>query len=127
MTTFHEGRHAGEAILSEANFHRSRDSITIPAGTGVIQPGTVLGELTASPGNFVPSPNAEVAGSEGAEIAKAINIHAVDATVDDVTVAAITRDAEVKGVCLEFEATVDDAAKQAAKAEQLESAGIIVR
>jgi len=45
MTTLTEGRHPGEAILSEANFHRSRDSITIPAGTGVVPAGTVLGEV----------------------------------------------------------------------------------
>ncbi len=30
MTKFIEGRHPGEFILSEAGFHRSRDSVTIP-------------------------------------------------------------------------------------------------
>lgn len=127
MTTLTEGRHPGEAILSEANFHRSRDNITIPAGTGVVPAGTVLGEVTANPGQFVPSPHAEVAGVEGAETAKAMNIHAVDATDADVSVAAITRDAELNGACLEFEATVDDDAKKATKSEQLAAAGIIVR
>ena len=127
MTILTEGRHPGEAILSEANFHRSRDSITIPAGTGVVKAGTVLGEVTASPGEFVPSPDAVTVGIEGAETAKAMNIHEVDATDVDVKVAAITRDAELNGSCLEFEATVDDDAKKAAKATQLEAAGIIVR
>lgn len=127
MTTLTEGRHPGEAILSEANFHRSRDNITIPAGTGVVPAGTILGEVTASPGEFVPSPNAEAVGIEGAETAKAMNIHAVDATDAAVSVAAITRDAELNGACLEFEATVDDDAKKATKSEQLAAAGIIVR
>ena len=127
MTTLTEGRHPGEAILSEANFHRSRDNITIPSGTGVVPAGTVLGELTATAGHFVPSPLAEVAGIEGAEVAKAMNIYQVDATDVDVAVAAITRDAELNGACLEFEATVTTDAHKAAKSDELAAAGIIVR
>ena len=127
MTTYTEVRHPGETILSEANFHLARDSITIPSGTGVVLAGTVLGEVTANPGQFVPSPHAEAEGSEGAKTAKAINIHEVDATDADVSVAAITRDAELNGACLEFEATVDDTAKRKTKTGQLKTAGIIVR
>ena len=41
MTTLTEGRHAGEFLLSEANFHRSRDNATI-ASSQTIKPGTVL-------------------------------------------------------------------------------------
>lgn len=126
-TTFTEGRHPGEPILSEANKNRSRDNITIPSGTGVVPAGTVLGEITASPGSFAPSPDAVVAGIEGAETATAMNIHAVDATTADVAVAAVTRDAELNGSCLEFDATVDDDAKKAAKTAQLAAVGIIVR
>ena len=127
MTTLTEGRHPGEVILREANGTRSRDNIIIPAGTGVVAAGTVLGEITAAPGTFVPSPNASTGGIEGAEMAKAINIHEVDATDRDVSVAALSRDAEVNGSCLEFEATVDDDTKKDAKATQLAAVGLIVR
>lgn len=41
MTTLIEGRHAGEFLLSEANFHRSRDNVTI-AFSQTIKPGGVL-------------------------------------------------------------------------------------
>lgn len=43
MTTISEGRHAGEFILSEANFHRSRENVTI-AVSQTIKPGAVLGK-----------------------------------------------------------------------------------
>lgn len=42
MTKLVEGRHAGEFLLSEANFHRSRDSVLIGASQ-TITPGTLLG------------------------------------------------------------------------------------
>jgi Bacteriophage lambda head decoration protein D len=123
---FEEGRHAGEAILSEANFHRSRDNIVIPAGTGIVAAGTVLGRITAT-GEFIPSPPAVVTGSEGAETASAVNIHEVDATTVDVAVAAWTRDAELNGACLEFAAAVDTDPERAAKVAQLALRGMIVR
>lgn len=122
MTEFTEGRHPGEAILHEANGSRSRDNITIPAGAGIIEPGTVLG--VDSNGKYVPS---TVAVADGAETAVAINIHGVDATDTDVAVAAITRDAEINGAYLVFEASVDTDAKKQAKIDELAVVGIIVR
>ena len=124
MTEFIEGRHAGEAVLHEANGSRSRDSITIPAGTGVVEPGTVLGVDPS--GNYVPSATVDGEG-DGTEIAVAMNIHGVDATDADVVVAAITRDAELNGACLVFEASVDTDAKKLAKTAELAEVGIIVR
>ena len=59
MTKFTEGRHPGEGLFSEANGHRSRDVITIAAGSGVVGPGTVVGKITAS-GKFAPSPVATI-------------------------------------------------------------------
>lgn len=56
-----------EFILNEGDGHISRDVAKIPAGTGKLKPGTVLGELTAAKGSFIPSPATEVAGKEGAE------------------------------------------------------------
>ena len=82
MTKFTEGRHAGEGLLSEANFHRSRDKAVIKAGSGVVQPGAPLGKITAG-GKFAPSPNASVAGIEGAEVATAIALYGCDATAAD--------------------------------------------
>lgn len=121
MTVFTEGRHPGEAILSEVQF-QSRDIITIPAGTGVVQANTVLGE--DSNGKFVPS---TVAVADGAETATAVNIHQVDATDTDVQVAAIRRAAALNGSCLVYADDVDTDAKKATKAEQLAAVGVIVR
>ena len=126
MTTFTEGRHATEGLLSEANFHRSRDNITIAAGAGIILPGQVLGKVTAS-GKYVPSANASVTGEEGAEVAKAIALYGCDASTEDQKISAITRDAEWNGHTLSYDATVDDATKKAAKTAQLAAQGIIAR
>lgn len=41
MTTFTEGRHPGEFLLSEANFHRSRDNAVVAVSQAIL-PGTVL-------------------------------------------------------------------------------------
>lgn len=125
-TSFTEGRHATEGLMSEANFHRSRDNITVAAGAGVIVPGMVLGKVTAS-GKYVPSANAEVVGDEGAEVAVAIALYGCDATSADQAIAAITRDAEWNGNTLSFDASVSDATKKATKAAQLAAKGIIAR
>lgn len=221
MTNFTEGRHPGEGLLSEANPNRSRGVATIPAGTGKVEPGTVLGKITgdvidvtktdigggkgaltlADPaygagvkhgtyriviiepeadggdfvvedpsgvvvgngsvgaafdgvikftladaatdfepgdtvlvhvdrsgsGGFVPSADAEVEGSEGAEVACAIALYGCDATDAAQKIAIIERDAEWNGHTLTFDDSVDDADKKAAKAVQLSSVGIIVR
>ncbi|MCG3266106.1 head decoration protein [Yoonia sp. I 8.24] len=109
---------AGNISLSEA---------VIPAGTGKVEAGTVLGELTAAPGSFAPSPYAEVAGIEGAETAKAVLGYAVDATDVDVRVTIVDRLAEVKLPMLTFEASVDDETKIAAKVAQLDAVNIRAR
>lgn len=126
MTTFTEGRHATEGLMSEANFHRSRDNIVILAGQGVLLPGSIVGKITAS-GKYAFSANAEITGEEGAETAKAILLYGVDATSADVAVAAITRDAEWNGNTVAYDSTVNDAGKKATKAAQLAAAGIILR
>lgn len=123
MVTLTEGRYAAEFIMSEAPGQQSRDNIVIASGAGVVKPGTVLGLVTAS-GKYVPSP---ATGSDGSQTGVAICIYGVDATSADVKVAAITRGAEVNGKTLEYAASVDDAAKKAAKATQLKAVGIIVR
>jgi len=123
MPTYTEGRHTGEFLLSEANFHRSRDNIVIASGAGILAPGTVLAKVTAS-GKYVPS---AATGADGTQTAVAVLWSAVDATSADVTVAAITRDAEVKGVALTYGSTVNDDTKKAAARAQLAAVGIISR
>lgn len=225
MTVFTEGRHPGEGLMSEdqGTGKRSRGRATIPAGTGIIVPGTVLGQITrdgeitvtktdvgggkgaltlatpaygagvqvgtykviiiegdtdageflvegpdglvvdtgtvavafdgpvkftladaatdfvagdtalihvaqaAGSGDFVPSPNAETEGAEGAEVAVAIALYGCDATSADQEIAVINRDAVWNGHTLTFDGTVDDATKKAAKVAQLSAVGIVVR
>ena len=114
-------------LLSEASGRRSRSVGTIPAGTGKVAAGTVLGELTATAGHFVPSPDAETAGIEGAETAKAILAYGVDATSADVEVTIIDRDAEAKLGMLSYDASVNDQPKTDAKIAQLAALGIRAR
>ncbi|MAU95429.1 MAG: head decoration protein [Fulvimarina sp.] len=123
MVTFTEGRHACEGLLSEANFHRSRDNITVVSGAGILAPGTVLAKITAS-GKYKAS---TATGSDGGQTANAILLYPVDATAADVQVAAITRDAEWNVHTLSYDSTVDDDTKKAAKHVQLAAVGIIVR
>lgn len=49
MTTVTEGRHAGEFLLSEANFHRSRENATI-AFSQILLAGTVLAKIAVVAG-----------------------------------------------------------------------------
>lgn len=126
MTKFTEGRHPGEFLLSEANFHRSRDKVTIASGTGVFKPGTIVGKITSG-GKFAPSPNASTTGIEGAETALAITLYGGDATSEDVEVAVISRDAEVKGFALAYDSSVDNDTKKGTKQTQLKAVGIITR
>ncbi|MBK8085051.1 MAG: head decoration protein [Devosia sp.] len=112
--------------MSEANFHRSRGKATIKSGSGVIEPGAILGKLTAG-GKFAPSPAAETVGVEGAETAVAIAIYGCDATAADREIAIIERDAEWRIGAVVYEATVDTDTEKLAKRTQLAAVGIILR
>lgn len=122
MTVFHEARHAGEFILSEANGHRSRENVTIAAEQDVAA-GAVLGKVTAS-GQFVPlDPSAE----DGSEEAAAIAIYkAKTGEGETVDIAAIVRDAEVNGHILTWPEGISEPDTAAAVAE-LAALGVIVR
>ena len=113
-------------LLSEASGKRSLDTVTIVSGEGVLEPGSVLGEVTASE-KFAFSPNAEVVGKEGAETAKAVLCYRIDATDADQTAVVVNIDAEVKTSMLLFHASVDDATKTATKLDQLRAVGIKAR
>lgn len=123
MTVYTEGRHAAEFVLSEANGGRSRDTITIVSGAGVVKVGTVLGKITAS-GKYAPSP---ATGADGSQTGAAINLYEVDATSADVAVAAIVRHAEVNKNLLVYEGTVDQPAEKVTKNGELATVGIITR
>jgi Bacteriophage lambda head decoration protein D len=117
---------AGGFIESEANGFYSRDQVTIHGGfTGaaVLYAGTVLGKLTAT-GKYTASPNT---GADGSQTAVAILFDDVDPTLGDVQAAVVSRDAEVRGADLTYDATVVAGSGQAAKATQLAAVGIIVR
>ena len=123
MTVLNENPHDGNFILSEDDEGRlSRDSVIIASGAGKLQPGIVLGKLTAS-AKFVPSPET----GNGSETAVAVLVGSVDATSADAVAVAVTRHAEVNRYGLFYDATVDDAAKKSDKWDQLRAAGIVVR
>lgn len=127
-TVFTEGKHPGEFLMSEAPGvgALSREVITIASGAGVIAPGTVLGKITAS-GKYIPSPAAEVSGSEGAEVADAVNLYVVDATSADVEVTAIVRSAVLNGHELIYDASRNLAGEQLAARVDLAAKDVIVR
>lgn len=123
MPVFNEGRYPGEFLLSEANGDRSRDTITIASGAGIVAPGSVLGKVTAS-GKYVLSPDT---GADGSQTAVAVALYGCDATSSDQKIVAVTRDAEVNSNILTHAASVNDATKRGTKATQLAAVGIIVR
>jgi copper homeostasis protein CutC len=96
MATFTEARRTGEHLISEANYTRSRENITIISGAGILAPGTVLGKITAS-GKYSAYNNAN---SDGTEVAAAVLYAAVDATSADVPAVAHVRDCEVAEILM---------------------------
>lgn len=123
MAILTEGRYAAEGLLSEANFHLSRDNITVASGEGKLPAGMVLAKLTTG-GKYVP---AKMTGTDGSQTAVAVLLYPVDATSADVVVAAITRDAEWNVNTLSYFVSVDDATKKATKHAELAAVGIMVR
>lgn len=123
MTVFTEGRHTAEFVVSEANGFRSRETVTVVSGQGKLEPGAVLGKITAS-GKYALT---TVAAVDGSENAVAVLRTAVDATSADAEAVVIARDAEVNGAHLSYGADVDQPAEIAAKVAGLATVGIIVR
>jgi hypothetical protein len=117
-TVLTSGKGPLDFVLSEANGKRSRDNVVIPAGNGILQPGTVL---AASGANHVPLTAAAGAG------AVAILGYRVDTTgAGAVRAAAITRDAEVNRHQLVWPAGIT-APEQTAAINALAAKGIMVR
>lgn len=113
----------GDVLKYELNPNFTRETVTLLAGTNY-PVGAVLGRITAS-GKMKLS---TAAGSDGAQNAAAVLLYDVDATAADATGIVVLRGpAIVSKAALVFDASVDDAAKTAAKHAQLTALGIIPR
>lgn len=95
MTVFNEGRHAAEFLVSEANGHRSRETVTIASGEN-LEAGTVLGQVSADDTYKLYDPG----NADGSETAAAVLYDAVDASDGEEPGVIIARDAEVAAEAL---------------------------
>jgi len=121
MTTLTEGTHPGGFLVWEAHRDYTRETITVASGT--LQPGTVLGKITAS-GKYAAHDPAAV---DGTETAVAVLWGKADASgVDAPDVALIRGPAIVNRHDLVFAGTPSDPEIAAAHAALL-AAGILVR
>lgn len=119
MATLSEGRHRGEYLVSEANGHRSRETITLTMGQN-LSAGTVLGVVGGKHVQLDPQ------AVTGAEVAVAVLYDNVDATAADTPAVITARDAEVNGGELVWPAGITELEKATAVG-QLADANIIVR
>lgn len=123
MATLTEGRVTAAYILSEASGMRSRDHAKVASGAGNVEPGAILGKVTAS-GKYVPH---APAATDGSETAVAILYSAVDATSADAPCVITARDSEVKKDELIYNAATDTQGEKDAVHASLAANGIIVR
>lgn len=113
----------GDVLKYELNPNFTRETVTLLAGASY-PVGAVLGRITAS-GKMKLS---TATGTDGAQNAAAVLLYDVDATAVDATGIVVLRGpAIVSKAALVFDASVDDAAKTAAKHAQLTALGIIPR
>lgn len=116
-----KGRETADYILTEGNGSISREEIVF-AQSGVIEPGTVLGQVTATKKYAV----LDVAETDGSQVAVAVNYARIDATNGDVAGVISARDSELKKDQLIWPAGITEPQKAAAIA-QLEVKHLIVR
>lgn len=116
----------GDLVKRESDPDYTRESVTLKASTAYPL-GAVLGRITAD-GKYTFSPAASTTGTEGAEIACAVLLHAVPASDTDTQAVVLARgQVIVADRALAFDATVADAAAQSLKHQQLAAHGIVVR
>ena len=121
MTTLVEGKHPGGFLVWEAFRDYTRETVTIAAGR--LEPGTVLGRITAS-GKYAAH---DPAATDGTETAVALIWGKADATAGDAPAVAIVRGpAIVNRHDLVFAGTPTEGEIAAAHAALL-AAGILVR
>jgi hypothetical protein len=116
MTVYTEDTHAGEFLVSEANGHLSRETITVLSGQDLAA-GAVLGKVTASGKYRAVQPGA----SDGSEVAAGVLYDAIDATEADTVGAAIVRLAEVNAAELVWPAGITGGQKTTALSELAQS------
>ena len=113
----------GDVLKYEVNPNYTREVITLLIGTNYPS-GAVLGRITAS-GKYTLSP---ATGADGSQVASAVLLYAVDATLADATGIVVARGPTiVSRAGLAYGATVDDGTKIIAKIGQLAAVGIIAR
>ena len=113
----------GDVLKYEINPNYTREVITLLQGLPY-PVGSVLGKITAS-GKYTLSP---ATGADGSQVANAVLLYAVDATLADATGIVVARGPTiVSRAGLAYGATVDDGTKIAAKLTQLAAVGIIAR
>lgn len=97
MTTFTEGRHVGEFLVSEGEGTISREEVTVTQSGTALASGTVLGKVTAT-GKYKPYSNGA---SDGSETAAAILYTELKAATGDYKGAVVlVRNCEVIGGAL---------------------------
>ena len=117
----YEGLHPGSFILQEGDHAYSRDNVPL-SGATILQPGQVLGQITAT-GKYVPlAPSA----SDGSQNAGALPVYRYDVTGSDVLGVAITRHAQVIADQLVWPVGISAQDKATAIAA-LKTKGILVR
>ena len=113
----------GDVLKYEVNPNYTREVITLLQGLPY-PVGSVLGKITAS-GKYTLSP---ATGADGSQVASAVLLYAVDATLADATGIIVARGPTiVSRTGLAYGATVDDSTKITAKIAQLAAVGIIAR
>ena len=123
MTVLTQPPGMGDVLKYEVNPNYTRDTITLLAGMAY-PVGSVLGRITLS-GKYT---LASDGGTDGAEIAAAVLLYPVDATLADAIGIALARGpAIVSRAGLAYDATVDDSTKITAKLSQLAAIGILAR
>ena len=116
----------GDLVKRESDPDYTRESVTLKASTAYPL-GAVLGRITAD-GKYTFSPAASTTGTEGAEIACAVLLHAVPASDTDTQAVVLARgQVIVADRALAFDASVADAAALSLKHQQLAAHGIVVR
>lgn len=121
MTTLTEGKTAGDFLLFEEDDHYSREVVTIAAGAD-LEPGTVLGKVTAT-GKFVRSVENAL---DGTQVAAAVLLTPAKAATADVTDAVvIIRHARVRRGGMIWDATYDTTVKRDSAMAELKTLGIL--
>ena len=116
----------GDLVKRESDPDYTRESVTLKASTAYPL-GAVLGRITAD-GKYTFSPVASTTGTEGAEIACTVLLHAVPASDTDTQAVVLARSQViVADRALAFDASVADAAALSLKHQQLAAHGIVVR